>query len=119
MDYFGIKSVKDLPQLKDLHVEQNEIGQPSDENSMQELVLETSSDDVLSVPSANDESLEEIRNEDDENVLIDTEESTFQTEFVADDVMEIPDRRTIFIENELKNEVEEEASENEENEDLN
>ena len=30
MDYFGIKSVKDLPQLKDLHLEQNEIGQPSE-----------------------------------------------------------------------------------------
>ncbi len=30
MDYFGIKSVKDLPQLKDLHVEQNEIGTSSD-----------------------------------------------------------------------------------------
>ena len=28
MDYFGIRTVKDLPQLKDLHVEQNEIGQP-------------------------------------------------------------------------------------------
>ena len=26
MDYFGIKSVKDLPQLKDIHPEQNEIG---------------------------------------------------------------------------------------------
>src|SRR4051812_36318513 len=30
MDYFGIKSVKDLPQLKDIHVEGNEIGTPSD-----------------------------------------------------------------------------------------
>ena len=28
MDYFGISSVKDLPQLKDIHVEQNEIGTP-------------------------------------------------------------------------------------------
>ena len=30
MDYFGIKSVKDLPQLKDLHLEQNEIGSSSE-----------------------------------------------------------------------------------------
>lgn len=30
MDYFGISSVNDLPQLKDIHVEQNEIGQPSE-----------------------------------------------------------------------------------------
>ena len=28
MDYFGISSVKDLPQLKDIRVEQNEIGEP-------------------------------------------------------------------------------------------
>ena len=28
MDYFGISSVRDLPQLKDIHVEQNEIGTP-------------------------------------------------------------------------------------------
>jgi len=28
MDYFGISSVKDLPQLKDIQIEQNEIGQP-------------------------------------------------------------------------------------------
>lgn len=30
MDYFGISSVNDLPQLKDIHVEQNEIGQPAE-----------------------------------------------------------------------------------------
>lgn len=30
MDYFGISSVKDLPQLKDIRVEQNEIGQPAE-----------------------------------------------------------------------------------------
>lgn len=30
MDYFGIKSVKDLPQLKDIHVESNEIGTPAE-----------------------------------------------------------------------------------------
>ena len=30
MDYFGISSVKDLPQLKDIRVEQNEIGQPTE-----------------------------------------------------------------------------------------
>ena len=30
MDYFGINSVKDLPQLKDIQVEQNEICQPAE-----------------------------------------------------------------------------------------
>ena len=30
MDHFGLKSVKDLPKLKDLHVADNEIGSPLD-----------------------------------------------------------------------------------------
>jgi len=30
MDHFGLKSVKDLPKLKDLHILDNEIGTPSD-----------------------------------------------------------------------------------------
>ena len=30
MDHFGLKSVKDLPKLKDLHIAENEIGMPND-----------------------------------------------------------------------------------------
>lgn len=30
MDHFGLKSVKDLPKLKDLHIADNEIGMPAD-----------------------------------------------------------------------------------------
>jgi hypothetical protein len=30
MDHFGLKTVKDLPKLKDLHIADNEIGMPSD-----------------------------------------------------------------------------------------
>ena len=30
LDYFGIHSVQDLPQLKDIHEEPNEIGTPSE-----------------------------------------------------------------------------------------
>lgn len=30
MDHFGLKSVKDLPKLKDLHIADNEIGVPTD-----------------------------------------------------------------------------------------
>ena len=30
MDHFGLRSVKDLPQLKELHIADNEIGNPSD-----------------------------------------------------------------------------------------
>jgi segregation and condensation protein B len=31
MDHFGLKSVRDLPKLKDLHIEANEIGTPSEQ----------------------------------------------------------------------------------------
>ncbi|MBL7927947.1 MAG: SMC-Scp complex subunit ScpB [Bacteroidia bacterium] len=31
MDHFGLKSVRDLPKLKDLHIEANEIGIPSEQ----------------------------------------------------------------------------------------
>jgi segregation and condensation protein B len=30
MDYFGLRSIRDLPRLKDIHIESNEIGTPSD-----------------------------------------------------------------------------------------
>ena len=30
MDHFGLKSVKELPKLKDLHIADNEIGMPND-----------------------------------------------------------------------------------------
>ncbi|MEP7265687.1 MAG: SMC-Scp complex subunit ScpB [Bacteroidota bacterium] len=30
MDHFGLKTVKDLPKLKDLHISENEIGTPAD-----------------------------------------------------------------------------------------
>ena len=30
MDYFGVKAVKDLPQLKDVYIDQNEIGHPQE-----------------------------------------------------------------------------------------
>lgn len=32
MDHFSLRSVKDLPKLKDLHIEQNEIGVPSEQS---------------------------------------------------------------------------------------
>jgi segregation and condensation protein B len=30
MEHFGLKNVKDLPKLKDLHIMENEIGVPSE-----------------------------------------------------------------------------------------
>src|SRR5206468_275383 len=50
MDYFGIKSVKDLPQLKDLHQEQNEIGVPNDlVESLQTLETEVATTEQISL----------------------------------------------------------------------
>ena len=61
MDHFGLKSVKDLPKLKDLHIAENEIGMPADlldrvmseeesEPSMTDLVK--AAEDVMDTPLA-------------------------------------------------------------------
>jgi segregation and condensation protein B len=73
MDYFGIKSVKDLPQLKDLHVEQNEIGPPTDYAETEETFI------VETVVEEESVSIED-----------------------KGDVSFLPDRKAIFIENEEK-----------------
>lgn len=44
MDHFGLKSVKDLPKLKDLHIAENEIGMPTD------LVDDLLSDEGITTP---------------------------------------------------------------------
>lgn len=44
MDHFGLKSVRDLPKLKDLHIEANEIGIPSEQ-------LETVAEEMESPPA--------------------------------------------------------------------
>lgn len=85
MDYFGLSSVKDLPQLKDLHVEQNEIGQPVE--YIEEQV-------VLEIPASGENTEEEIIAMED-----------------AVDATELPDRKTIFIEHQEKiSDVENETS---------
>ena len=86
MDYFGINSVKDLPQLKDLHVGENEIGQPVDS-------IETPIDAL--------QAEEEIPV--DENSM----EATIMEEEIisikdAMDVTDLPDRKAIFIEHQEK-----------------
>ncbi len=75
MDYFGIKTVKDLPQLKDLHVEQNEIGQPTDASETEETFIP--------------ESITESEMVIDEKIIV-----------VEDrvDPANLPDRKTIFME---------------------
>lgn len=41
MDHFGLKSVRDLPKLKDLHIADNEIGTPSDLMDLSEVPVDT------------------------------------------------------------------------------
>ena len=69
MDYFGIKSVKDLPQLKDIHADQNEIGEPADY-----------------VPA--EHVSETIHADDEEIVVVEGQVDPF----------ELPDRKAIFLE---------------------
>lgn len=130
MDYFGIKNVKDLPQLKDLHVEGNEIGTATEMMDASDLESSTpaegenlqSSENLQETPE-NSESPVSMEN-DSEDLNADASEITevtLETEELADaeEVMEIPDRKTIFLENEhnvesidenaeIKNENEEE-----------
>lgn len=110
MDYFGIKSVKDLPQLKDLHMEQNEIGLPAEEN-YSEILPSRDSEENLS---------EEIPIESEEIVAINVDEKNdFEIEIEENKVTaDLLDRKSIYLENELKNLEEEENSNSEDLENL-
>jgi segregation and condensation protein B len=79
MDYFGIKSVKDLPQLKDLHVDQNEIGAPVELSDVEETFIGNTEGETEAI----------IREE-----IIAVEDAV--------DLSDLPDRKTIFIEHEEK-----------------
>ncbi len=63
MDHFGLKSVKDLPKLKDLHITENEIGIPADlldsmmpeeENEARMTDLVKAAEDVMDTPLPED-----------------------------------------------------------------
>ena len=129
MDYFGIKNVKDLPQLKDLHVDGNEIGTATemmdsadiDNVAPSEHENPESDGNSIEIPENSEEvtALEEAPEV--ESEISEIEEISMETEELADaeEVMEIPDRKTIYLENEhnveaidenaeIKNENEEE-----------
>ncbi|MFZ7114049.1 MAG: SMC-Scp complex subunit ScpB [Bacteroidota bacterium] len=129
MDYFGIKNVKDLPQLKDLHVDGNEIGTATemmdsadiDNVAPSENENPESDGNSIEIPENSEEvtALEEAPEV--ESEISEIEEISMETEELADaeEVMEIPDRKTIYLENEhnveaidenaeIKNENEEE-----------
>lgn len=106
MDYFGIKSVKDLPQLKDLHMEQNEIGQPSGDLDNSTASSETEPE----IP-------ENTSSEDPEIEPAIEQEVIFLADFTDEEEISLPDRKSIFIENEIEKQVnDEEKSESEDNE---
>jgi segregation and condensation protein B len=95
MDYFGIKNVTDLPQLKDLRAPQNEIGVSSE--SMEEMPSEI---ETLVLNEFTEPSAEEIV-PGTEN--LNAPESDDQEEIITDDNPEfsgLPDRKKIFLESE-------------------
>ena len=110
MDYFGIKNVKDLPQLKDLHVEGNEIGTATE-------MMDSS--DLENIQSEENQNLENTDNtgeipenfetqeltseiEVDSIEIVENDEIVAQSEELVDseEIMEIPDRKAIYLENE-------------------
>ena len=122
MDYFGIRNVKDLPQLKDLHVEGNEIGTATE--------MMDSSDLENNIPSEgeNQQFDENIDNVPENSEAINSLEAVAEIEVVevsesiemssmtdeladAEEVMDIPDRKAIFLENEQNVESNHENSE--------
>lgn len=116
MDYFGIKNVKDLPQLKDIQIEGNEIGNATDmmdsslSDSPEHTFDETNVDELKNVENveiASEFEIEpEINSELQDIEVVDAEELAS-----ADEVMEIPDRKTIFLENDHNIEASEMNSE--------
>ncbi len=116
MDYFGIKNVKDLPQLKDIQIEGNEIGNATDmmdsslSDSPEQPFDETSADELKNVQNVEVASELDVESEINLEVLdieiVDAEELAS-----ADEVMEKPDRKTIYLENDHNIEASEENSE--------
>jgi segregation and condensation protein B len=106
-DYFGIRSVKDLPQLKDLHVEQNEIGQSGDMlDGAQEEVPATDEPVVVNEsPVATDAELIVEKEEETRAGQADPEDPEMDGE--EEEQIQIPDRKTIFLDEEKSSHEEE------------
>lgn len=133
MDYFGIRSVKDLPQLKDLHMEQNEIGSSSEysdaeleDNSPSELLEENVSvnaenetteinselpgtieagiiteEITVEISEEEIEELPEILAEEEE-LVIETNDDEMPPIMGEEEDLQIPDRKSIFMENQVE-----------------
>jgi segregation and condensation protein B len=57
MDHFGLKSVKELPKLKDLHIADNEIGTPSDLLDTEDIPVDLPDDIASDVNNVVEESV--------------------------------------------------------------
>lgn len=137
MDYFGIRSVKDLPQLKDIHIDTNEIGtssEYSDQDVFTEEAVPVADAVILTGEELNAEGLAEVATTSETIVETDTEvsmEEVSSEETGSDqrgiaveesdemppvmgeeEDLVIPDRKTIFMENQVNtSETDEEISE--------
>lgn len=117
MDYFGIQNPKDLPQLKDLHMEQNEIGVAgefnSEENAEAVSVSEEMTEEFVTVDELNP-----VTSVTDEREILQAEletdvvmiEDDLQAENIdemppvmgEEEDMILPDRKAIFIESQVE-----------------
>lgn len=71
MDHFGLKSVKDLPKLKDLHIAENEIGTPNDLMDDGDIPIDYAPGSISNTESAIndvDDSIEPAKNENSESL---------------------------------------------------
>ena len=115
MDYFGLQNPKDLPQLKDLHMEQNEIGVAgefvSEENQesvsvSEELIEEMHglevAEDSISVTAEQDER-EILQAENESDIAMVSDDTNVEASDEMPPVMGeeegmiLPDRKAIFI----------------------
>ena len=64
MDHFGLKSVKDLPKLKDLHIAENEIGMPNDlvDSLLEDEGLTSSDEEITSLNTDTDNLEQHLQN---------------------------------------------------------
>lgn len=84
MDHFGLRSVKDLPKLKDLHITENEIGTPSDLMDLNEIPVDENPDTELTGIESQVEISVDLYAENTEEQQVEDENG----EFVIDGVVE-------------------------------
>ncbi|MBP6334899.1 MAG: SMC-Scp complex subunit ScpB [Bacteroidia bacterium] len=112
MDYFGIQNPKDLPQLKDLHMEQNEIGSSSEflgDENLEEVIadgVEKSETELIEMSNTSAE--QELNDNTQVEISVLNEEISGAIPVSSLDEMPpvmgegedliLPDRKAIFIE---------------------